>query len=708
VLSELEEFHAEFFQQIHRDADADGRFAEDAFFELFCECLVDAGELETADRAHFVSARGIRIDGYGGDPAYADGVLSLIVADFRQASEIETLTATEMEAIFRRPSAFLSKSLEPAFRNSLEETSPAFGLAELIASAWSGVRKVRLFLISNRLLSTRVDSRPVGEYDGIPIVSSVWDLGRLHRYSSAGRSREEIIVEMADYGGALPILPAHLSNAGYESYLLVISGMQLASIYERWGARLLEQNVRVFLQARGGVNKGIRNTIENDPEMFFAYNNGITATAEAVTTHHRSDGLVLDQIRNLQIVNGGQTTASIYAASRKQSASLSKVFVQMKLSIIPTAQSEAVVPKISEYANSQNKVNAADFFANHPFHLRMKDFSLRIFAPSADGSFRESKWFYERARGQYQDARSNLTLAERRKFDLEYPKDQVFSKTDLAKFMSVWDGFPDVVSRGAQKNFAHFAEHVGKAWAANSDVFNESYYRHAIAKAIVFRATERLVTKQPWYQGGYRAQVVAYAIAKVAHDVGEKRLSVDFDAIWRAQELSPSLRGALLLAAEQARDVIVDPPAGAVKNVTEWAKREACWTRLASVRIDWPRAFLNELLDVSKQEALARSAIKEQRMLNGIEAQSAVVRSGPDLWRDVQKWGAGQKLLSQKEIEILEVAASMPRKLPTEKQCLYVVKILKKLQAEGCTLGAEVTAGGSQEERAAPVSEGPG
>ncbi len=693
MTTELEEFHREFFQEIQRSADVDGRFAEDAFFELFCDRLVDAGELETADRAHYVAARGVRIDGYGGDPASAEGVLSLIIADFNQSQEIETLTATEMEVIFKRASAFLVKALDPAFRNSIEETSPGFGLADTIASSWPIVRKVRLFLISNRVLSARVDGRAAGELQGVPIVSSVWDLGRLHRFASSGRSREDIIVEMAEHGGPLAILPAHLSDAGYESYLLVVPGAQLASIYEHWGARLLEQNVRVFLQARGRVNKGIRNTIENDPEMFFAYNNGITATAEEVATRRGAAGLEVTRLRNFQIVNGGQTTASIYAASRKGPAALSKVFVQMKLSVIPPDRSEAVVPRISEFANSQNKVNAADFFANHPFHLRLKDFSQRIFAPSRDGTFRESKWFYERARGQYQDARGNLSAADRRKFDLEYPKHQVFSKTDLAKFLSVWNGVPDIVSRGAQKNFAHFAEYIGKAWTSDADVFNEAFYRHAIAKAIVFRTTEELVTKQPWYEGGYRANIVAYAIAKLAHDVGETGGSVNFDAIWRAQAVSPNLRSALTLAAEKVKDVIVDPPAG-VRNVTEWAKRQACWSRVAALQIEWSPSWLDELLTGSEQRSLARDAVKEQRMLNGIEAQSAVVRAGGATWREVQRWGTERRLLSQKEIEILDVAAAMPQKLPSEKQSVVVLKTLIKLRAEGCTLAAEVVSAG--------------
>jgi hypothetical protein len=684
MANELELFHREFFQEIIREADANGRYAEDMFFDLFCEHLVEAGELETADRAPYNSARGVRIDGYGGDPASAEGILSLIVADFNQAQEVATLTATELDAILKRATSFLTRALEPKFRNSLEETSPAFGLADLIAASWQAITKVRVFVISNRVLSARVDGRPAGAAGETPIVYSVWDLSRLYRYASSGRGREDIVVSMDAHGGALAALPAHLEAAGYRAYLVVLPGTQLASIYDRWGARLLEQNVRVFLQARGNVNKGIRSTIENDPEMFFAYNNGITATAEEIVAEGGDNGLQIKELRNLQIVNGGQTTASIYAARRKQ-VDLSRVFVQMKLSIIPPARAEQVVPKISEYANSQNKVNAADFFANHPYHLRMKEFSQHLFAPSRDGSFRESKWFYERARGQYQDVRGALTSSDQKKFDLEYPKKQVFTKTDLAKFLTVWDMRPDIVSKGAQKNFAHFAGNIGQVWATRPDSINEAYYREAIAKAIVFRETESLVGEQPWYEGGYRANIVAYAIAKLAHDVAGTGRAVDFEAIWRSQQLTDNMRNALTVAAEAAKSVIVAPLAQ-VQNVTEWAKMAVCWDRVAGLVVAWPAAWQNELLSGEERQDLVRSAVKEQKMLNGIEAQKAVVNAGPDIWRRLKEWGKAHQLLSQKELDIIAVATAMPRKLPSEKQSVILVKVFARLRLEGCTL----------------------
>ena len=406
----VEEFAREFFQDVLAESDADGQFLEDVFFQRFCEHLMEAGEIDSADRVPYQGppGRGIRVDGYGGDPAIDDSdTLSLLIVDFLPSGEMGRLVGSEMNAIFRRLSNFLRQALDSRWRNVLEETSPAFGLADLIAKRWKRIGRVRLILITNRELSERVDGREADELDGRMITYSVWDIRRLYRQATVGHGREEIDIDLeADFGGSLSVLPAQQPEAGHESYLAIMPGKVLAQIYDRWGARLLEQNVRVFLQARGKVNKGIRGTIENEPTMFFAYNNGITATAEVVEIDDAKGRLLLSRLKNFQIVNGGQTTASIHVAERN-GVDVSGTFVQMKLSVVDSKRAAGLVPKISEYANSQNRVSAADFFANHPFHVRIEGFSRRIHAPTPDGTFRESKWFYERARGQYQGNRLN-------------------------------------------------------------------------------------------------------------------------------------------------------------------------------------------------------------------------------------------------------------------------------------------------------------
>ena len=544
----VDEFAREFFQDVVAESDADGEFMEDVFFQRFCDHLMEAGEIDSADRVPYVGppGRGIRVDGYGGDPALDESdTLSLLILDFQPSSEVRRLVGSEMNLIFRRLSNFLRIALDVRWRDALEETSPAFGLADLIAKRWGRIGRVRLILITNRELSERVDGRPADELDGRTITYSVWDIRRLHRQATIGQGREDIDVDLVnDFDGPLAVLAAQQPEADHESYLAIIPGKVLAHIYDRWGARLLEQDVRVFLQIRGKVNKGIKVTLENEPSMFFAYNNGITATAEEVDIVNDGGKLLLRRLKNFQIVNGGQTTASIHVALRNK-VDVSLTFVQMKLSVVDPERATHLVPKISEFANSQNRVNAADFFSNHPFHVRIEEFSRRIHAPSPDGTFRESKWYYERARGQYADARARLTPAQLRKFDIENPRRQLFNKTDLSKYVSVWEGLPHEVSLGAQKNFAAFARRIGQEWRRARDNFNESWYRELIAKAIVFKATERLVSNAPWYQGGYRANIVAYAIAKTAYDIKERRCSVDFPKIWRRQALGALMEKAL-------------------------------------------------------------------------------------------------------------------------------------------------------------------
>ena len=550
---------------------------------------------------------------------------------------------------------------------------------------------MRLLLVSNRALSERVDGRPVGVLEGRQATYSVWDIRRLHGYATASAAREEMEIDLArDFGGPLPILPAQQTVGEHESYLAVIPGKVLADIYDRWGARLLEQNVRVFLQARGKVNRGIRLTLENEPSMFFAYNNGITATAEAVDISNSKGQMLLRRLTNFQIVNGGQTTASVHLA-RLRDVDISQTYVQMKLSVVSSERATTLVPKIAEYANSQNRVSAADFFANHPFHVRMEEFSRRIHAPSPDGSFRQSKWFYERARGQYADARAHLTQAQRRKFDLENPRRQLFTKTDLAKFINVWEGRPHEVSLGAQKNFAAFARRVGQAWDKSPDGFNEAWYRQAVAKAIMFRSTERIVSSQSWYQGGYRANIVAYTIAKIAHEVAEQGHTVDFESIWRRQVPGPALTETVTAVAERIHRVLIDPPAG-ISNVTEWAKKRGCWDRVRMLEVDLPSEIADDLISAAEQKDAARGARRDQRELNGIEAQIAVVNAGGQFWAEALGWGRSRDLLTPTESGVLEVAARIPDRTPTHRQASKALEVLRKMQTEGyrAELGTDV------------------
>jgi len=537
-------------------------------------------------------------------------------------------------------------------------------------------------------LSERVEAIPSKQSNNVSFFYNIWDISRLFRMDASNQKKEDILINF-DEIASKPVycLPAHLNTDEYQSYLLVVPGTLLALLYGKYGARLLEQNVRTFLQARGKVNQGLRNTIINQPEKFFAYNNGLTTTAENIEVEPSENGLRLKSLRNLQIVNGGQTTASIYSATRKDKAKLDHLFVQVKLTIVKPEEAEDLVPKISEYANTQNKVNAADFFSNHPFHIRMEDFSRRIYAPAVGGGHKQTKWFYERARGQYQDAQAHKTPAERKKFQFEYPKAQLIAKTDLSKFENVWEGIPHIVARGAQYSFIEYAKEIGKKWEKSNSAYNELYFKTAVAKAIIFKTTEKLISDAYWYDGGYRAQTVAYSIAYIDYIVKKANKFFDFIAVWNRQTVSEATQELLKPVSKAVYNEMTNPPSG-IANISQWAKKEGCWLNIQNnLSIEISDTFLEELLEEENLKDEQKDAKKIQRIDNGIEAQKLVFKIAEQgKWFKIKQFGIDNNALSPLEIDLITIACNIPKQIPTEKQALIITNALHNLEDIGLSV----------------------
>ncbi len=682
-----EAFFHDFRQGLMAGAEANNSFQLSEFMDAVTNELIETGFIEGFEHCYFRPPRGMRVDGYWFNDEQES--LDLFVSDFDCRAELASLTRTEVEATFKRVVNFFTASIDNMLYLDLEDTSPEYDLSRQIYDRRAGnlIRKINFFLISERGLSERLQTIEENNVCGIPATYQIWDISRLQRQRSSHGHKEVLDLNFHEIlGRGLSCLSAHLGSDAHQSYLVVMPAEGLSDLYEKYGARLLEQNVRCFLQARSKVNKGIRSTILNEPDMFFAYNNGITATAQEVETEMTEKGQEIIRIKDLQIVNGGQTTASLFHTRRKDKASLKKIFVPMKLSVIDSEAGETIVPRISEYANTQNRVNAADFFSNHPFHIRMENFSRRIWAPPQQGAQRETLWFYERARGQYGDAQSKMTPAERRRFKAEKPKPQMFTKTDLAKFENVWDDHPRWVNLGAQKNFARYAGRIGKEWAKSPDSFNELYYKRMISRAIIFRKTERLVPKQPWYNGGYRANIVSYAIASINECCRRRRQSINHKMIWDTQSLSSALSDSLAIAAKFVNDDIIYPPQG-ISNISEWAKKEGCWLRIQGRMVDLerllPDEFRDELVTVEDRIVEEKSAKKTQKIDDGIEAQKLIFKIPIEKWTLVLKEGTKKNMLSAKEIGILKVAEQIPNKIPSDKQCLVLVDVLQKAKLEG-------------------------
>lgn len=625
----LDEFVASFHQELLSEADLEGaeQLLPHVFTERMIGELIDAGELDDGEACYY-ETRGAQVSGYSLEED--EGRLDLFASIFTRSVPPQTVGKSDVETAFRRLLGFLDKATH-GLQGGLEEASPAFDMVLRINDARRRLDRVRLFVFTDG--RTTIDHRGDENVDGLTVSYHIWDVERLHRTVASGRRFMPIEIDLRErFGAGLPCIAMPESDADYTAYLAIIPGEILNELYAEHGPRLLERNVRSFLQVRGKVNRGIRDTILGEPSRFLAYNNGISATASSVEIAMMDGTPQIVSMKDLQIVNGGQTTASIYNAARG-GADISDVYVQAKVTVLSEELIDEIVPLISRYANTQSKVSDADFSANSPFHVRMEELSRRIWAPATDGSQRQTRWFYERARGQYQDALAReSTPARKKQFRLQNPPAQKFAKTDLAKFENTWDLRPNIVSLGAQKNFADFTLRLSERPTFEPD---EQYFRQLVARAILFRRSERIVSARNF--GGYRANIVTYSLALLNHLTAGR---IDLEEIWRMQGLPPEIEKAIDHLSVKVHASITDPPRGA--NVTEWCKRPACWDRIREINADLPPGLHDLLIDTSQPGQRWRRpatgiAAPTPDEVGEIEAAAAVPA---ETWFEVSRWAS--------------------------------------------------------------------
>ncbi|GIH20685.1 AIPR family protein [Rugosimonospora africana] len=568
-------------------AEAENATAPDTFTRRVLEDLEQAGEVENTFIAYH-RAHGLEVNGYGSNESL--GTLDLFITHFSLRPQDERLTRTQAETLFRRLTTFLRRCRDGLARD-IEDSNDVRDMCLAVQKALSDAPRIRLFLLTDTVSS--VPTIPPTEFEGLAVTHQIWDLTRLHRLASSGTLSEPIAV---DFDPPLPCLAT--SRAGdqdYAVFLSIIPGRHLADLYARHGTRLLELNVRSFLQTKGGVNRGIRDTLLHNPDRFLAYNNGITATASRVEfTRLPEGGQAISRIHDLQIVNGGQTTASIHYAHTRDGAELDRADVQMKLTVVSPDRLQEIVPEISRYSNTQNKVTVVDFSSNHPWHVGIEKITRSLLAPAVDGSGQDTRWFYERARGQYTDALAReRTPTNQKRFKALHPLSQKFTKADAAKYAHCWAGLPHLVSRGAEKNFREFMSRMGE----DIPTIDVSYCQRLIAKAILFKATDRIVAARDF--GGYKINVVAYTIARLAEATTRR---IDLDRIWREQGISAALTDALDTLCAPVREAVVNPLRGGT-NIGEWAKRPDCWETVLATPWTVPDDLAAELTDSPVQDS---------------------------------------------------------------------------------------------------------
>lgn len=656
-MNEISKYYQSFIQDIValQAGNEDGDTQEQIFTRIAVDMLAEAGETENAAIAYDEKALGTKnqhkVNAYAISDNYE--TVDLFISIFDNPEEIKTVAKSDIETATKRITNFFRKAIYNDYVNEVAESSPIFEFANTLANfpeLKENLVRVNAIILTNG--EYKGDFPPSASICGYNVFYRVIDINHLYKISE--QSRVSIELDFENFEGekfSIPCLSANTDNQDYKAYIAIIPGTCLAKLYERYGARLLEQNVRSFLQFTGKINKGIRDTIKTEPHMFLAFNNGIAATADHIELD--GTGHFVNKISNLQIVNGGQTTASIYNTAKKDKADISNIFVQVKFSIIDNPEQYSdIVSRISRYANTQNKVNDADFSANNPALIAIEKLSRYILSPITAQNNMQTCWFFERARGQYKTlrGREGFTKSRQSAFDRKYPKNQVLTKVELAKYINayqeVWDGrklviSPNIVVRGNEKNYARF---INNNLPDNIKKINNVYFEDAIAKCILFKEAEkRYGTKANVYNIGELRQVVVPYTLSLLNIITENKL--DLYQIWKNQQVSTQLSDFIYDLMKQVNKFILNN--SPVTHYIEWAKKEECWEQVKnhswSFNINEIKTDLIDENSSSKRNIVADIEDSEETQ----QHEENILRSIPHaLWKKIEAWGKDTGFLS--------------------------------------------------------------
>jgi len=684
----MEKYREELVANIKAKSISEGITDREAFFNYYCNHLEESEILEDS---HYLFFKGkgrrninVQIDGYVYNEV--DEKLTLIIIPELSYYQNITLTRTEADAQFKRAKAFYFDA--DMLITNAEESSEGYGLAWDIVNKKMNVKVLELFLLTDNIKSDLIKVIESTQENGIRIDYSIFDIMRIKAIDESATGREALkidLLEEFDYSGISTLSASKTSE--YSAYLCNVSGELLARLYDKYQSRLLEGNVRSFLQTRGKVNKGIRNTILREPEMFFAYNNGIAATAEEITFNE--DGTKIIGFKSLQIVNGGQTIASlantwVNDTRHGSREAIKKIHVPMKISVVTTEVAQDLVPNISKYANSQNKVSDSDLESNHEFHRVIEEMSRRIMAPTAKGAQFGTYWYYERANGQYKQETYKASISVKKKFEMTHPKEQMFKKIDLAKSYNIYLQKPHIASAGAQKSFMRFTSWMVPKWNKNKNFVNDNFYKEIVSLIILFKRTDYIVKNQTWYDS-YKANIVAYTLSAIFHKVESDfpNLTIDLLDIWKIQDITNGWYRQVQIVSEIMYEHLISPER-TVENVTEWAKREISWELAKKIDFELDSLFMEELINKKYIHTQQEAAVREQKEINELTALLEVYEYGEAFWKEVNFWGERERIWNIQDKSFLKIATQIESggRQPSDKQAVKILKILEKARLE--------------------------
>ncbi len=667
----LEEFATDFIENSTIEIEDDSEAFEEAVTQDLLEYIKDCGEVLEPEICN-IKLRKIKINAY--DYNDENESLDLFITIAKKGTKLQKVADDDVLKAFEKAQnayylikngEFETNSQDPA--NSITE------LIEIIRDSKNIIKNIRVFVLTNGVTSPSITPSD-SSADNVFWDYELWDIERIYQQYliRAGKQKIEIDFEK-EYKYQLKCLQMDDVSKNVVEYITILPASILADLYGRYKQGLLEKNVRTFLQFKAKVNIGIRETLRSTPDLFLAYNNGISTTADSVEVKFENGIQYISKIVNLQIVNGGQTTASIYYTSGEKEINLNNVFVQTKLTVI---KQDTIVPdlisKISKYANSQTAIKNSDFSSNTKFHTSIEAFSRSEWIPVAPGNKSISKWFYERVRGQYLDERSRLlTSKEKQRFDQEYPKKFKFSKTDLAKYEMCWQQRPYDACLGGEKNFNLFE----KSYNLNNSDIDLSYYQRLIGKALLFNMIDKLYSEMKI--GGYKVNVVSYVFSWLSYKTAKK---INLIKIWENQSISAELNS---LIREMIPVVFfhITNPLRSGMNITDWYKKQDCWYSLRDKLIDCS-SIENQLLTNEELIEVNGSGQLSDLELENIKTASEIKS---DTWFQIAKWAReNQKLTAFDRKLAYNVGILLNRKIQlSPKQAKTALRIYKQAVDNG-------------------------
>lgn len=705
---DLLEYKKELFQDVDLDSAISESYPEESFFDLACETLSDAGILDDFEHAPYRDMnKGIKFDGYSWNEL--EKVFCGIIVEYdNEPEDLKRISKSEIESLAKRAVRFVEKTAATNYRESMDESSIGRSTGDLISSLRDDIHKFRIIVITDRVISDRVKNISIDPIDEKPTSIEVWDLERLMKLARSDQETEEFTVDLTKSNCKVQVIEASRLDDGTVTYVGVMPGKVLAGIYDEYGQRLLESNVRTFLDFRAKPNQAMRRGLVLEPENFFAYNNGITVTASSAEIEKADGKTSIKSLDNMQIVNGGQTTATIYFTPNEpggidtengrmpyRKVDLDRVSVQMKLTVLNTEDAEYAQnykANISKSANFQSAVNESDLTSNSPFHKDMERLSRKTSMPIADVGY-QTKWFYERARGQYSTKKRGLGAGALNRFVMEYPKSQVFTKDQLNKYEVIWQMHPHIAKSGTNPSRHFFMSQMAKKYDENPSFRIEAdFYQDIISKMILFKQIDKAILKADWYisERGHKAEAVTYAIALVRKKLNELGKEINLALIYQNQSVPRLLEETMLNVASLIRKNIMDSNFRAGSgNVTEFCKHENGWKRIQTIDIDLSSLEYPLILEGNQVQEDASNKAEIAKASSQVSDFDRVMSISATEWEKLASYNLKSYSLESPQVKLPMMCAKLHRggRMLTDKQLRFVLKIYNSSIDEGFEFG---------------------